>query len=103
MARRSHSTGGPERNRIYDHRSGVHADTLLADALKIADVIAVVDAKLGCPVLLRVDRNDPLLALRGLLADKPYLCDMLEKYTKKRAVQLGRVLDIVTASSLPSR
>jgi hypothetical protein len=87
----------------HDHRSGVHADTLLADALKIADVMAVVDAELGRSVLLQVDRNDPLVALRGLLADKPHLCDMLEKYTKKRAVPLGHVLDIVTASSLPSR
>lgn len=87
----------------HDHRSGGDADTLLADALKIADLIAVVDAKLGREVLSHVDRNDPLVALRGLLADKPYLCDMLEKYTTRRAVPVGHVLDIVAASSLPSR
>ena len=42
----------------HDHRSGGDADTLLADALKIADLIAVVDAKLGREVLSHVDRND---------------------------------------------
>src|SRR5262249_17277001 len=44
----------------HDHRTGVRSDTLLADMLKIADVIAVIDAELGRRMLCDVDRNDPL-------------------------------------------
>ena len=44
----------------HDHRTGVQSDTLLADALKIADVIAVIYAKLGRRALWDVDLNDPL-------------------------------------------
>jgi predicted hydrolase (HD superfamily) len=87
----------------HDHRTGVQADTLLADALKIADVIAVIDAKLGRRTLSDVDRTYPLTTLRRLLPDRPYLCDMLEKYTGRHGLPVGDVIDIVAGSSLPSQ
>jgi hypothetical protein len=76
----------------HDHRTGVQADTLLADALKIADVIAVIDARLGPEGLRAVDRNDPLPALRRRLADAPYLCDNLETYTSRRELSVAAVI-----------
>ena len=86
----------------HDHRTGVQADTLLADALKIADVLALIDARLGRNVLSEVQGTDPLTALRSRLVDRAYLCDMLERYTKKRGLAVSRMIDIVVSSSLPS-
>jgi HD domain len=87
----------------HDHRTGVRADTLVADVLKIADVIAIIDAKLGRRMLCDVDRNDPLTALRTRLADRPHLCDMLERYTKKHNLPVQRVIDIAATCTLASR
>jgi hypothetical protein len=82
----------------HDHRTGVQADTLLADMLKVADVIAVFDTKLGRPALCDVDRSDPFTALRNLLPDRPYLSDMLERYTSRHALPFARIIGIVAAS-----
>jgi predicted hydrolase (HD superfamily) len=86
----------------HDHRTGVQADTLLADALKIADVLAVIDARLGRNVLREVNGSDTLAALRSRLLARAYLCDMLERYTKKHGLSVSRMIDIVVSSSLPS-
>jgi HD domain len=87
----------------HDHRTGIQADTLLADALKMADVIAVIDARLGRRTLCDLDRNDALAALRARLPDRLYLCDMLERYAKKTDVPVGGVIDMAAASPLPSQ
>jgi hypothetical protein len=87
----------------HDHRTGVRTDSLLADALKIADAIAVIDAKLGRRTLLDLDRSDPIAALRSRLADRLYLCDMLQHHATKHGLPVGRIIDIAAASALPSR
>jgi hypothetical protein len=87
----------------HDHRTGVHADTPLADALKIADAIAVLDARLGRRTLREVHRGDPVAELRRLLPDRPYLCDMLEKYAARRGLSITHVVEIAAASPVPSR
>jgi hypothetical protein len=87
----------------HDHRTRVLADSLLADALKIADVIAIIDARLGRRKLRDANRNDPIAALRIELDDRPYLCEMLERYTKKHGLSVGSMIDIAAASPLPSR
>lgn len=87
----------------HDHRTGIQADTLLADALKIADVTAVIDAKLGREALCTLDRSDPLTVLRTSLADRSYLCDILERYTTKHGISVERVIDVAAASPLPSQ
>jgi predicted hydrolase (HD superfamily) len=87
----------------HDHRTGVQCDSLLADALKIADVIAVIDARLGRQSLRSVDKNDPLAALRTRLADRPYLCEMLERLAKRHELPIMGIIDIAAASALPSR
>ena len=82
----------------HDHRTGIQANTLLADMLKLADVIAVIDAKLGRQLLCDVDRSDPFTALRAQLRDRPYLSDTLERYTSRHAMSFARIIEIVTAS-----
>ena len=86
----------------HDHRTGIQADTLLADALKIADAIAIIDARLGRQALRDLDRSDALAALRARLPDRPYLCDMLERYTRESDLPVGSVIDMAAASRLPS-
>jgi hypothetical protein len=84
----------------HDHRTGVEATTLLADMLKLADVIAVIDARLGRRALAEVGPGDPLAKLRMSLPDRPYLCDILERYSAKHALELARIAAIVSAAPL---
>jgi predicted hydrolase (HD superfamily) len=86
----------------HDHRAGIQADTLLADTLKIADVLAVIDARLGRNVLSEAKGSDVLTALRSHLVDRSYLCDMLERYTRKHGLPVSTLIDIVASSALPS-
>jgi hypothetical protein len=86
----------------HDHRAGIQADTLLADTLKIADVLAVIDARLGRNVLSEAKGSDVLTALRSHLVDRSYLCDMLERYTRKHGLPVSALIDIVASSTLPS-
>jgi hypothetical protein len=67
--------------------------------LKIADAITVIDARLGQGSLSEIDRDNPIGALRSRLADRPHLCDMLERYTKKHALSIASGLEIVSASA----
>jgi hypothetical protein len=80
----------------HDHRTGVQADTLLADTLKAADAIAVIDQTLGRRLLCGVDQTAPYTMLRSQLGDRPYLCDMLQRYTDKHTVPFARIVEIVT-------
>jgi hypothetical protein len=80
----------------HDHRTGVQADTLLADSLKAADVIAVIDEKLGRRLLCDVDQAAPYTMLRSQLGDRPYLCDMLQQYTDKHGLPFARIVEILT-------
>jgi HD domain len=65
--------------------------------------IAVVDATLGRRTLREVPRDDPVAELRRLLPDRPYLCDMLEKYAARRGLSIAHVIEIAAASPVPSR
>jgi hypothetical protein len=82
----------------HDHRTGVTAETPVADMLKLADVLAVTDARLGRATLATLDDGAPLAALRTALAGQPYLCDMLERYAAKHGLALKRIAAILTAA-----
>ncbi len=79
----------------HDHRTGVTADTMLADMLKLADVIAVIDERLGRRAFCDIDRADPYGALRSRLADRPYLCDILQRLAGKHALPFPRIVEIL--------
>lgn len=82
----------------HDHRTGVQAGTLLADMLKVADVIAVIDARLGRRLLCDTGGCEPYAALRHALGDRTYLCDMLEQYTGKHALSFARIAAIMSGA-----
>jgi hypothetical protein len=81
----------------HDHRTGVSAETLLADVLKVADAVAVIDQRLGRSVLDAVDHADPYPALRSLLGERTYLCDIVQRYADKRGLSFARVVECVSA------
>jgi hypothetical protein len=62
----------------HDHRTGIHADTPLAQALKLADALALYVADAGSAPLLEAlsagDRHSRLLACHP---DRPWLADMV--------------------------
>lgn len=61
----------------HDYRTGRTAATLLADALKLADALAVADEALGRPVLAaRLLEHTPGDVL---VADKPWLAAIIER------------------------
>lgn len=87
----------------HDHRTGVVSETLLADMLKVADVISAIDVRLGRRSFCAIDRREPYAALRSTLGDRLYLCDMLEKYTSRRALSFERIVAIVNGAPSQSR
>lgn len=79
----------------HDHRTGVQADTLLADMLKVADALAVIDEKIGRVSLCETDRTAPYPALRHQLGDRSYLGDILERYADKHGVSFDLLVGSV--------
>ena len=82
----------------HDHRTGVVADTRLADMLKVADAMTVIDGRLGRGIWAPLDRADPYMALRDKLEDCAYLSDILQRYASKHAVPFACLADIVTTA-----
>lgn len=89
----------------HDHRTGIAADTLLADSLKAADAITVIDEKLGRSTLQAIDLATPYAVLRVQLGRRAYLANMVEHYALKRAVPFERLVETITdapAQPLPT-
>jgi hypothetical protein len=80
----------------HDHRTGVQADTLLADMLKVADVVAVIDQRLGRDLFHEVAADESYTTLRRQLEDHPYLSNILEQYAGKHGLSLAQIRAMVT-------
>lgn len=79
----------------HDHRTGIEAGTLLADSLKAADAIAIIDEKLGRSGLRAVGAANAYAALRARLGRRSYLADMLEHYALKHALPFERIVAVI--------
>ncbi|KYK48746.1 HD domain-containing protein [Bradyrhizobium diversitatis] len=79
----------------HDHRTGVQANTTLADMLKMADAVAIIDERLGRGAILGADRAEPYTALRRQLGARSYLSDIVERYSEKHAISFDRIVEIV--------
>ena len=79
----------------HDHRTGVQADSLLADMLKVADALAVTDQRLGRGVWRELDAIDPYANLRRKLGERTYLSDILQKHASKHTLPFARIVEIV--------
>jgi hypothetical protein len=82
----------------HDYRTGVHAETLLADILRLADAAALIDQLCGRDLFLRLGDTDSEARLRPHLARRTYLLDMLQGYAEKHALPLTRIVDIVAGA-----
>jgi len=80
----------------HDHRTGVVETTLLADMLKLADVVAIIRAAVGGHALSQLAPGEPLARLRASLSERPYLCAILEQHSEKRGVTFARIGRIVS-------
>jgi len=79
----------------HDYRTGATADTLLADMLKVADVVTVLDQRLGRAALLQVLHGDDYTPLRAAVGEKVYLSDILQQYAAKRSLSLRGIAQIL--------
>lgn len=79
----------------HDHRTGVQSDSLLADMLKAADAIAIVDERLGRDSFRNADLAAPYPTLRNQLGDRSYLGDILERYLGTHELSFGHIVGIV--------
>jgi hypothetical protein len=79
----------------HDHRTGIHDDTVLTDMLKLADVVAVIDGRLGRDVVRHLGNVDPYEALRSRLSGRGYLVDMLQHLAEKYAIPLAALASFV--------
>ncbi|MEY9758387.1 HD domain-containing protein [Bradyrhizobium yuanmingense] len=80
----------------HDHRTGIQADTVLADMLKAADAIAIIDERLGRTTLCDSDGAEPYAALRRRLGDRSYLSDILQRYSERHGVPFDRMVEIIS-------
>jgi len=80
----------------HDYRSGVTSDTLLADMLKVADVVTVLDERLGRARLAQLLNDEDYMALQAGLGERVYLCEILQQYASKHTLssrQIAQLLD----------
>lgn len=80
----------------HDHRTGVHADTALAQALKLADALALYAAWAGSTPLLEALRaGDPHAHLRACLPDRPWLADMVAEHAPALRLDLSALAGVI--------
>jgi hypothetical protein len=72
----------------HDHRTGVLSDTALADALKLADALAVGELDIGRSAMLEaLACGDPIACLNQALVQRPYLTPMILDNANKLSIQ----------------
>jgi hypothetical protein len=79
----------------HDHRTGVQSDTLLADMLKLADALAVIDQRAGRGVLADLHDRNPYPVLRKRLGDRPYLADILERCAGRHNLPFACIVKVM--------
>jgi hypothetical protein len=84
----------------HDHRTGATSDTLLADMLKLADAVAVIDHRIGRDGWTRIASDDPWRTLREHLADRPYLAELVKRFADKYSLDFASVVALVTRAPL---
>jgi hypothetical protein len=83
--------------RAHDHRTGVRSESLLADMLKLADVLAVLDDVLGRERLCGIGDGEALTEQE--LGGRAYLADMLSHYAAKHALTHSQLAEIRARAS----
>jgi hypothetical protein len=83
--------------RAHDHRTGVRSESLLADMLKLADVLAVLDDVLGRERLCSIGDGEDLTERE--LGVRAYLAEMLSHYAAKHALTYRQLAEMRARAS----
>lgn len=81
--------------RAHDHRTGIAAEGPLADALKLADALAILDQHAGRAALLEAGTFDEWRSLAGV---RPFLVDIIAERQARLGLgvaELGEMLHLV--------
>ncbi|MEJ8573704.1 hypothetical protein [Microbaculum marinum] len=81
--------------RAHDHRTGVRADTEIADALKLADGLAIADADAGREALAGAGTDEELQLLSARLSRRPYLLPILTELSGKMNLGWGELVGLL--------
>jgi hypothetical protein len=80
--------------RSHDHRTGIPADTPIADALKLADALAIADETIGRDAILALLGSEDEAGLRSAFASRPHLPAMIVNYAAKLCLPLSELATI---------
>jgi predicted hydrolase (HD superfamily) len=80
--------------RAHDHRTGIKADTPIAEALKLADALAIAVETAGSEAIVRILVVDNKEELRTVLTSRPYLPQMIEGFSQRLRLPLAELAHI---------
>lgn len=79
----------------HDHRTGIRAETKLADALKLADAVAVGELEVGRDAMLGcLSAVDPFEPLEKALSSRPYLAGLIIRSAGNLSLPLMAIAEI---------
>lgn len=80
--------------RSHDHRTGIQSDTPIADALKLADALAIADETIGRDAILTLLGSQDEAGLHSAFASRPHLPAMIVSYAAKLRLPLSELAPI---------
>lgn len=85
----------------HDHRTGVIAESPLADMLKVADAAAAIIERLGAEAMRSLPAGNAIGSLSERLGDRAYLAEIIGRYGRKHALPaeelFGLCISVVVA------
>ena len=72
--------------RAHDHRTGVTSDGKLADMLRLADAVAVLDHKVGRAAIMEMIHDSAASVVMRHLQERPWLGDMIDRLAGEHGI-----------------
>ncbi len=77
--------------RAHDHRAGVNGGSLLADMLKLADALAVLDQDLGRDAMADLAEKSAVSLVAHHLPDRPWLGEIIDRLIDQHAIERAEI------------
>ena len=77
--------------RAHDHRTGINAETQIADMLKLADALAVLDQDAGRNALAELAENSATFLVARHLPNKPWLGEIIDRLIDRHAIARAEI------------
>jgi HD-GYP domain-containing protein (c-di-GMP phosphodiesterase class II) len=79
----------------HDHRTGIHSETKLADALRLADAVALGELDVGREAIIGgLSAADPVQRLENILSSRPYLTNLIIGPAQKLSISPMAIAEI---------